>query len=377
MTNKTVNVEIIGLSSKAEGASRAHAENFSTFLPRHGIDTHIYGYTRGSIRGTGKYITIISRLYPRRHLIFLGLFFVAPFLPIRKKAVIMVNMEQDVIPFMLFYPHHPKIIRVTGPTQSIEVNYSRLTSWLYYRLEWLAFRGADKLVVMDKISENYLRERYRIPESKIRFINIGVDLNTFKPLDKQQARETMGLDREKEIMLYVGRLIRGKNVKLLLNSFAKVRKMRRDVALLLAGGGAHETELKQYVEQHRITDVRFLGHVDHDDMPMLMNCADVFAFPSLTEGDPRVVKEALACGVPVVSTPVGTVLENISDGENGCIVKPEINSFVSGLLKALEDKNKLREGVIKRREELSIETSMKKYAEVFRELYHQTYNTIK
>ena len=107
MGNEKISVEIIGLSSKATGAFRVHAKNFSTFLPQYGIDACIYGYTRGSPGGCSKYIHILPRFSSSRHLIYLSLFFIAPFLPIRKKAVIMVNMEQDVIPLCCSIPITP------------------------------------------------------------------------------------------------------------------------------------------------------------------------------------------------------------------------------------------------------------------------------
>jgi len=368
MPGEEINVEIIGFSSKAPGGFRADLDIFNAFLPQFGINPQFFGYTKGNPKGTGKYIPILTRFFPNLYLIFLGLFFRAPFLPIRKKSVIMTNRSPDLLPFIIFYPKHPKIFRMTGLSESLKLNNSRLVFYIYNLLERVCLPFTDKIIVLDKFSKDYLIRKYNIPEAKITTIPVMVDLNIFKPIDKGEARVRNGFKHKEEIILYVGRLTKAKNLKLLLNSFREVKKDRRNTILILAGTGPNEDELKQFVSSRNIEGVRFLGYIDHDEMPVLMNCADILAFPSLSEGSPNVVKEALACGIPVVSTAVGDIEEYVRNGEDGYIVESELRSFTNGILDALENKEILADNAIKRREELGAEKAMKKYSEVFHSL---------
>jgi len=372
MPGEEVNLEIIGLSSKAPGGFRADLDIFNTFFPKFGINPQFFGYTKGNPKGTGKYIPILTRFFPNLYLIFLALFFRVPFLPIRKKSVIMTNRSPDLLPFIIFYPKHEKIFRMTSQTEILKINNSKFVFHIYNLLERVCLPFIDKFIVLDKSSKDYLKRKYNVPEAKIVTIPVMVDLNVFKPIEKREARERKGFEHKKEIILYVGRLTKAKNIELLLSSFREVKKDRQNVMLILAGTGPYEGELKQFVSKYNIEGARFLGHIDHDEMPILMNCADIFAFPSLSEGSPNVIKEALACGLPVISTAVGDITEYVRNGENGYIVESELRSFTNGILNTLENKEALGHNAIKRREELGIESAMKKYSEVFYSLWRPT-----
>jgi len=366
MPGEEINVEIIGLSSKAPGGFRADLDIFNTFFPQFGINPQFFGYTKGNPKGTGKYIPILTRFFPNLYFIFLALFFRVPFLPIRKKSVIMTNRSPDLLPFIIFYPRHPKIFRMTSQTEILKLNNSKFVFYIYNLLERVCLPFIDKFIVLDKSSKDYLERKYNIPETKIVTIPVMVDLNVFKPIDRREARARKGFEHKKEIILYVGRLIKTKNLKLLLSSFKEVYEDRQNAMLVIAGNGPYENELKEFASKHNIQGVRFLGHIDHDEMPILMNCADVFAFPSLSEGSPNVVKEAIACGLPVVSTAVGDITEYVKNGENGYIVESELRSFTNGILNALENKKVLGHNAVKWREELGIEKAIEKYSEVFK-----------
>lgn len=372
MLDEEVNVEIIGFSSKAPGGFRAALDMFNTFLPRFGINPQFFGYTKGNPKGTGKYIPILTRFFPNLYLIFIALFFRAPFLPIRKKSVIMANRSPDLLPFIIFYPRHPKIFRMTSQTETLKLNNSKLVFHIYNLLERICVPFVDKFIVLDKASKDYLKRKYNIREAKIATIPVMVDLNIFKPIDKFEARERKGFEHNKEVILYVGRLTKAKNLKLLLSSFREVKKNRQNAILVLAGTGPYEDELKQFASIHNIEGARFLGYIDHDEMPILMNCADIFAFPSLSEGSPNVVKEALACGLPIVSTAVGDIADYVRNGENGYIVENELASFTNGILNTLENKELLSHNAVNRREELGLEKVMGEYTEVFQGLWRYT-----
>jgi glycosyltransferase involved in cell wall biosynthesis len=107
-------------------------------------------------------------------------------------------------------------------------------------------------------------------------------------------------------VLFVGSLVEGKGVKELLEAFAEVAAEHPAARLLLAGEGALEHEIEGLAGARPATQgVVLLGRVDHDDVPRLMDAADVLALPSHAEGLPVCLMEAAAMGLPVVATDVG------------------------------------------------------------------------
>ena len=94
-------------------------------------------------------------------------------------------------------------------------------------------------------------------------------------------------------------------------------------------------ELKSKAKKMKISDVNFWGEISNEEIPKLLNCADVFVFASLYEGSPTVIKEALACNIPVVSVDVGDVRSVIYE-INGCyIAKRTIDDFSNKVEKVL------------------------------------------
>jgi glycosyltransferase involved in cell wall biosynthesis len=123
---------------------------------------------------------------------------------------------------------------------------------------------------------------------------------------------------------YVGRLWSGKGLDQLLDAFAGLeREGTHDVSLLLVGDGTDEARLRKRCADEGFEDVVFAGFHDGDALPPLYAAADAFVFPTL--GDPfgMVVLEAMACGLPVISTSAaGEIADRIDEGVNGFVVPP-------------------------------------------------------
>ncbi len=125
---------------------------------------------------------------------------------------------------------------------------------------------------------------------------------------------------------------------MLLKAFKDFRPEIPKARLILLGEGPEEERLRKIVKTQRIDGVTFMKPVKHDDIPEIINCADVLTLCSLFEGMPTVVLEALACGVPVVSTDVGDVNKVVVDGKTGQLVKhrnPE--SLKNAILKVIRN----------------------------------------
>jgi glycosyltransferase involved in cell wall biosynthesis len=119
--------------------------------------------------------------------------------------------------------------------------------------------------------------------------------------------------------VFAGRLAPEKDVATLLRAARHVATVRPQFRLAIAGSGPCEAELKDLAAKLRVEGVvEFLGEVR--DMPALLRRASLFVLPSITEGLPLTVLEAMACGLPVVATSVGGTPEAVDDGVSGLLV---------------------------------------------------------
>ena len=136
----------------------------------------------------------------------------------------------------------------------------------------------------------------------------GIDLDRFAPGDARPARLALDLDPTGPIVLFVGRLVPGKGLFVLVDAFARLTTTRPDARLVLVGDGPlHDDVVRQAWlagVSHRVT---ITGAVAHERVADWMRASDVLVLPSEAEGFPNVVREALACGRPVVATAVGDV----------------------------------------------------------------------
>ncbi len=149
-----------------------------------------------------------------------------------------------------------------------------------------------------------------IPRDKITIHRTGLDRQVFKPHDKAQARTRLGLPQDKPLLACVGALIPRKGQIFAIEALNLIP----EAELLLAGSGADEAMLRARTAELGLEQrVHFLGAVPHGELPWLLSAADVFVLPTASEGLANAWVEALACGTPVVTTPIPGARELLTD----------------------------------------------------------------
>ncbi len=189
----------------------------------------------------------------------------------------------------------------------------------------LAYRLTDALsitttVISQRAAELHLRQGV-VSSKRSRILPNGVDIQAFAPLaeTRRRMRQKLGLGPETSVLLTVGRLVEVKDYPNLFRALQHVIEQHPELVLLLVGSGALETELRQLATHLGVADhIRFLG--DRDDVPDLMNAADLYVMASAWEGLPMVLLEASACELPIVATDVGGTGEIVVDGRTGYLV---------------------------------------------------------
>jgi len=167
----------------------------------------------------------------------------------------------------------------------------------------------------------------------------GVDASLFPTISREQARAELGLNPIGRIILSVGSLRPSKNFEHLLRALKKIRSdpASRDISLAIVGYGHHRSQLEREISRLGLQDhVVLAGRVPHEQMVRWYRAADLFCLASGSEGWPNVIFEALACGLPVVSTPVGGVPEILISSDYGILLEDaEPSRLTAGLHDAL------------------------------------------
>jgi glycosyltransferase involved in cell wall biosynthesis len=185
-----------------------------------------------------------------------------------------------------------------------------LMSYFAYRVVGVSEHTSNNLVKYEKISPR-----------KVITIENGIDGTRFEiEIDRERKRKELGLSVNGPIIGLGVRLVKLKGITFLLQAMPEIIKAHPDVMLLIAGDGELKDALQQEsqclgIEGH----VRFLG--GRLDIPELLKLFDVYVLPSLSEGMPMVLLEAMAAGCPIVATDVGGVSKVVRNGENGLLVK--------------------------------------------------------
>ena len=191
------------------------------------------------------------------------------------------------------------------------------------------------LVVSEDLGRVAVRD-YDADPARIRAIPNGCDAAIFHPQPRDAARATLGLDADAELVVYVGRLVPEKGLRELLDACAALAPQRPRLQLALVGEGPMRAELDARLAASPGLRVHLPGAQGPQEVARWMAAADLVTLPSYSEGHPNVLVEALACGRPVVATPVGGIPE-VVDADCGLLVPArDPVALADGLRTALE-----------------------------------------
>jgi teichuronic acid biosynthesis glycosyltransferase TuaC len=203
------------------------------------------------------------------------------------------------------------------------------------RLTRPVLHAARRLLVVSEDLGRVAERDYGAHPDRIRAIPNGCDASIFHPADRAEARRALDLPADAEVVTYVGRLVPEKGLRELLAAAGALRASRPRLQLVLVGEGPMHGELAALAAAGELP-VRFAGTRPPAEVARWMCASDLVTLPSYSEGHPNVLVEALACGRPVVATPVGGIPE-VVDAASGVLVPArDPAALAEGLREALE-----------------------------------------
>ena len=290
-----------------------------------------YAEDRHGVRMRGLKSVNLSFLHPDAYY--------SPF-PNRRIRQLIDEFRPDIVHIQDHYPLTRYVaiaakrrgIRVVGSNHFMPENvapylpgYSFLKpvlNWVLWRWMLETFNRLDAVIAPSKTAANLLRaQRLRPP---VFAISGGISLERFYPdssVDRKICRERYGLEADRTVFLFVGRIDEEKRIDVILRALSHLK--RDDIQFCIAGYGAVLDKLKNTALELNLGQrARFTGFVPNEDLPCLINSCDAFVMPSEAELLSIASLEAMACGRPMLAANAVALPELVSDGVNGYLFRP-------------------------------------------------------
>lgn len=244
----------------------------------------------------------------------------------------------DVIDAQFFHPDGAAAVRI-GAALGLPVSIKARGADIHY---WGSRADtAPQVIAAGRAAQGLLAvaggladdmARLGMDRERITLHRTGLDATRFHPRDQGACRDQLGLPRGVPILATVGALIPRKGQRFVIGALRHLP----DALLVLAGTGPDEAALRAQAKELGLAErVHFLGAVPHGELPVLLNAADVFVLPTASEGLANAWVEALACGTPVVTTPIPGALELLTDPAWGRLAARDEQSIAAATLDLL------------------------------------------
>ena len=242
---------------------------------------------------------------------------------------------------------------------------------LYEHLGDLSLRYFDRVVAVSEYTKKKLIELH-VPEGKIEVIHNGIDVSSFSGAGKGSLRQSLRLAEDSRVAGFIGRLGPEKGIAYLLEAADTICRSTRGIYFVLIGEGILKEETEAFVASRGLKD-RIITLGWRKDATGLLPDLDMLLLPSLTEGTPMVILEAMAAGVPVIASDVGGIGEIIEDSKTGLLIKPRDPGAIVESVKALLDNRGLAERISS---SAMSEVQSRFSARRMSELYERTYRSM-
>jgi len=269
----------------------------------------------------------------------------------RKKALLQIHGGIGVP------PHGTKWLRRTAK-RIYDLSLGRFT-----------VENSDIVASVSQRDLRFLSMSFSIPQSRIRHIPNAIDIGLFKPASKEQSSQ-------ERTLLFVGDLERWKGIDTLMEWINQWDGHNdHELKVRFVGQGSYYSGLldlqERLLKRNDNVKIEVVGQRPHREIPALMQEATALILPTRWEGMPTVVLEAMASGIPVISTRAGDIPSLIEDMKSGLLIDRSFDSFKNSVRTVFEDTRKVREIVRNARSVAESRFSFSRVCEVVSELYSE------
>lgn len=245
-----------------------------------------------------------------------------------------------------------------------------LINWLiYFTVEWIGSFFTDALITMNK--EDYdIADKYLHAKKTFFVHGVGVDICKFKKSDKtrEEKLNELKIPTDSTVILSVGELSKRKNHEVILKAISKIKG--KNIYYCIAGIGEKYEYLKELAKELNISD-RFILLGFRKDINELLSCLDIFCFPSLHEGLPVSVMEAMSVGIPCIVSNVRGNNDLIDDNKGGFLVSTRsVEEFKDKIIFFMNNKDVNKEFEIYNKEKIknyALETVLEEMIKIYEE----------
>ncbi|MBU2540175.1 glycosyltransferase family 4 protein [Patescibacteria group bacterium] len=194
---------------------------------------------------------------------------------------------------------------------------------LVFNIEKLAYKNADRIILTSEKDKRFVKNNFKVPFFKIEFIPNYIDTELFKPLK---------IEKDKSKVIFIGRLHEQKNLFNLIEAISG-----NSCKLAIIGSGCLKEKIKVVARKKR-ANIEFRENIPNNKLPEELNRSEIFILPSLYEGCPKTLLEAMSCGLPCIGTNVEGIKEIIRHRENGYLCDISVESIKKAIVEVLKDK---------------------------------------
>jgi glycosyltransferase involved in cell wall biosynthesis len=208
---------------------------------------------------------------------------------------------------------------------------------LYKSYVRLVCRCCSKIICQSQLAADELIKLFNVDPQKIEVVHNWIDVFRFSTVDEVRSRRNEDLVQ----IIFVGWMHEKKGVQFLIPAIKLLSESRQNFRLIMCGGGdlfdvlvktCRDLDIERFVD--------FRGWVKNEEVNRLLNESDIFVLPSLAEGMPNSLLQAMACGLPVVTTNVSSIPAIVKDQVNGVLVQPgSPEEIYRGLITLIDNKD--------------------------------------
>jgi len=192
---------------------------------------------------------------------------------------------------------------------------AKAVAFLLRKMEKRVLSKAMKIFVLSRYSAEQIAAIHHLPQEKVVMVPAGIELDRLPipKTGKRPVKEALGIPMDKTVFFTVRNLVPRMGIENVIEAFKQSNVLREKGLFLIGGEGFLKESLQAMVKDHDLEEsVKFLGRISEDDLPRYYQAADFFVLPTRElEGFGLVILEAMACGTPVLATPVGAIPETV------------------------------------------------------------------